>query len=171
MSSKAFTLVELMIVVAILGILAAIVIPQIQGNTIHAKESAVKDTLRTWRSQIELYKMQHNGLNPGYIKIGAIPLAASDTKLRDQFIGTSTISGDSISTQVPAAPYLYGPYLKSLPTNPFNNLNTISYVSSGTLFSAVANGTSSGWLYKKETGEIRANIAGTDSKGVNYTDY
>ena len=171
MSSKAFTLVELMIIVAILGILAAIVIPQMQGNTIFAKESTVKDTLRTWRSQIELYKMQHGGLAPGYIKIGAIAVAASDAKLRDQFIGTSTLSGDSVSSTIPTAPYLYGPYLKAMPMNPFNNKNTISYVSAGTLFSAVADGTSSGWLYKKETAEIRVNWPGADSKGVNYTDY
>lgn len=171
MSRKAFTLVELMIVVAILGILAAIVIPQIQGNTMQAKESAVKDTLRTWRNQIELYKLQHNGLAPGYIIIGTLPVGASDAKLRDQFIGTSTLTGDSVSSQNPVAPYLYGPYLKSIPINPYNNLNTITYVSSGTLFSAVADGTSSGWLYKKETAEIRVNWTGTDRMGVNYTDY
>lgn len=167
MRCKAFTLVELMIVVAILGILAAIVIPQLQGNTIKARESAAKDTLRTWRSQIEFYKMQHNGKAPGYKG----PLAATAAELKCQFIGTSDINGNAVAASNPTAPFLYGPYLKAIPKNPFNNRDEIVYVPVATQFSAAANGTSSGWLYKKETGEIRLNWTGTDSQGVNYTDY
>lgn len=167
MRSKAFTLVELMIVVAILGILAAIVIPQIQGTTIQAKESTAKDTLRTWRSQIELYKMQHSGKAPGYKGV----LGATVAELTNQFIGTSDINGFSVAATSPVAPYLYGPYMKAMPRNPFNNLNSIAYVPSATLFSAAADGTSTGWLYKKETAEIRLNWTGTDGEGINYIDY
>ncbi len=167
MRFKAFTLIELMIVVAILGILAAIVIPQVQGNTLRAKESTAKDSLRTWRSQIEFYKMQHSGKAPGYKGV----LGATVAELRNQFIGTSDINGFSVAATSPVAPYLYGPYLKAIPKNPFNNLDTIAYVPSATLFSAAANGTSSGWLYKKETAEIRLNWTGTDGGGVNYVDY
>ena len=165
--NKAFTLVELMIVVAILGILAAIVIPQLQGNTVFAKESAVKDTLRTWRTQIELYKMQHNGLAPGYIDAVQAPIGT----LVNQFTGTSRLNGAAVVSKTPTDPYLYGPYLKSIPQNPFNNLNTIIYVPSATDFSVASDGTSSGWLYKKETAEIRINYAGTDIRGVSYSDY
>ena len=53
---KAFTLVELMIVVAILGILAAIVIPEFQSHSEQASESAAKETLRTIRQQIEYFQ-------------------------------------------------------------------------------------------------------------------
>ena len=167
MREKAFTLVELMIVVAILGILAAIVIPQIQGNTTLAKESTAKDTLRVWRSQIELYKMQHGGKAPGYKG----PLGATVTELTYQFSGTSDMNGFAVVSQTPTAPYLYGPYLRSMPVNPFNNLDNIIYVPSATAFTAAADGTSSGWLYKKETAEIKLNWTGTDSHGESYSDY
>ncbi|MFH1717122.1 MAG: hypothetical protein ABIF19_07210, partial [Planctomycetota bacterium] len=72
---------------------------------------------------------------------------------------------------VPSAPFLYGPYLKKIPENPFNKLSTIAYVAEATAFSAAADGTSSGWLYKKETGEMAINWTGTDSGGVAYYNY
>ena len=54
-----FTLVEILIVVIILGILAAIVIPQFANASQDARESALLSQLQTLRSQIELYKLQH----------------------------------------------------------------------------------------------------------------
>src|SRR3989339_1948160 len=63
---NAFSLVELMIVVAILGILAAIAMPVFQGHIQKAKESAAKDNLRILRNAIEVYAAQHNDVPPGY---------------------------------------------------------------------------------------------------------
>ena len=59
---RAFTLIEILIVVVILGILAAIVIPQFSEASDDANESAIKSTLQTVRSQIELYKFKEGGL-------------------------------------------------------------------------------------------------------------
>lgn len=64
---KAFTLVELMIVVAVLGILAAIAVPAFQGHAARAKKSAAKDNLRMLRTAIGLYTSQHDNLTPGYL--------------------------------------------------------------------------------------------------------
>ena len=64
--SKAFTLIEILIVVIILGILAAIVIPQFSSASNQARESTLKDCLRYLREQIGIYKMQHNDVPPGY---------------------------------------------------------------------------------------------------------
>src|SRR5688500_12752746 len=56
---KGFTLVEILIVVIILGILAAIVIPQFTSASQEARESSALSLLQTIRSQMELYKLQH----------------------------------------------------------------------------------------------------------------
>lgn len=167
MKRRAFTLVEVIIVVTILGILAAVVIPTFQGQTTSARESAAKDSLKTMRTQIELYKLQHDGVPPGYVN----GVAAPTSTLQLQFIGTTTIIGLASPNKIPTAPFLYGPYVKKLPENPFNNLTNIAYVDEATDFSAAVDGASSGWLYKKETGEIRINWMGTDQKGDNFYDY
>ena len=63
-AARGFTLVEILIVVIILGILAAIVIPQFTNASTEARSSNVLSQLQTMRSQIELYKLQHNDVPP-----------------------------------------------------------------------------------------------------------
>lgn len=167
MKPKGFTLIELLIVVAILGILAAMAFPGLQGISIQAKEAAAKDTLHTLRSQIGLYKVQHNGVAPGYMGVMQAPV----TILGYQLIGTSAANGAAVSSTVPTSPYVYGPYMNKLPENPFNNLSNIKYIASPADFAATVDGKTSGWLYNKETAEIRINLTGSDSQNVNYYDY
>jgi prepilin-type N-terminal cleavage/methylation domain-containing protein len=59
-AKRGFTLVEILIVVVILGILAAIVIPQFTQASTEAKSNSLASDLQSLRSQIELYKVQHN---------------------------------------------------------------------------------------------------------------
>ena len=55
---RAFTLIEILIVVVILGILAAIVIPQFSEASDDANASAVRSTLQTVRAQVQLYNFK-----------------------------------------------------------------------------------------------------------------
>jgi prepilin-type N-terminal cleavage/methylation domain-containing protein len=167
MKKKSFTLVEILIVVAILGILAAVVLPTFQGQTTIARESSVKDSLSTMRTQIEFYKVEHDGVPPGYINGEGAP----ESFLPLQFTGTTTLTGQASPNKVPTIPFLCGPYIRKMPENPYNNLSTIIYVAEATAFADAVDGTSSGWLYKKETAEFVINWVGIDSEGVNFYDY
>jgi general secretion pathway protein G len=171
MRKKGFTLVELMVVVAILGIVAAIVVPMIGNHISQSKEAAAKKALQIIRGQIELYRFEHQGLTPGYfLNPLGVKSQATTTMLTNQFIGTSTSTGTAVALRTPAGLYRYGPYLEKLPVNPLNSRSTIKYVPSTTAFSAAADKTT-GWLYKKETTEFKLNWTGTDSEGKNYLDY
>ena len=55
-----FTLVELVVVVLILGILAAIAVPKVINNADEAADSGVAQTLASIRDAVELYKTQTN---------------------------------------------------------------------------------------------------------------
>ena len=167
MRRNAFTLVEVILVVTILGILAALVMPTFQGHIVQARESAAKDSLRTMRTQIELYKLQHDETLPGYAGGAPVPVGV----LELQFTGTTAVTGQASPNTVPADPFLYGPYVIKLPENPFNDLSNITYVAAAAAFSAAVDGTSSGWLYKKETGEFVINWTGNDSQGLAFIDY
>ncbi|RKY09860.1 MAG: hypothetical protein DRP66_01190 [Planctomycetota bacterium] len=150
MKKKAFSLIELMIVVSILGIMAAIVIPMFQDNIQKAKEAAAKDSLRILRTAIEAYAAKNNGIPPGY--------------------------PNNDPTQTPALfgvmVHLIGnlQYLKEIPENPFNDDSVITVIDNGDAFPAEADG-SSGWIYQPATKNIRLNYPGADSEGVKYFEY
>ncbi len=108
MKRKGFTLVEILIVVVILGILAAIVVPQFTEASNEAKEAALASDLQTVRSQLELYKIQHKGKYP------------TD-------ISTLTTKTDADGK----AGGNYGPYLTKFPKNPFTGTSDVDTATKG----------------------------------------
>ena len=107
-AKKGFTLVEILIVVVILGILAAIVIPQFTSASTEARESALVSDLQAMRSQIELYKIQHLG--------DALPDAGTAT-FEEAMTGCTDIQGAVVAVGTAGAK---GPYMQKIPVNPFS---------------------------------------------------
>ena len=63
-NQNGFTLIELMIVVVVIGILAAIAIPNFESLTGHAREGGVKSNMHSVQLAIEDYAVQNNGTYP-----------------------------------------------------------------------------------------------------------
>ena len=155
---KGFTLVEILIVVIILGILAAIVIPQFTEASQEARISNLMTNLQTVRSQLLLYKTQHQEVYPG--KAGGGTVAdASTSVFGQQLCQYSDNTGATSAT--PNATHTFGPYLQAVPTNPISGFNSITVVDdAATAFGAPA--ADAGWWLNRVTGEFRANL--TDAK-------
>ena len=129
----AFTLVELLIVVIILGILAAVVIPQFSDASTDAKTSSLQTNLATMRGQIELYRLQHNGQYP--------PFASFATVM------TSKTNADHTTSGTPTL----GPYMQAIPANPFCTSATPNAV-----VATAAQAATSAWFYTASTGVFKA---------------
>lgn len=93
---RGFTLIEILIVVVILGILAAIVIPQFTDASQEAMESSVKSQLQTIRSQIELYRVKNGGALPDLTP-------AFDDLVTNNYLQSEPVNPFNNSTVVEAA--------------------------------------------------------------------
>ena len=69
-NKKGFTLIELMIVVAIIGILAAIAIPNFMNYQCKAKQSEAKSNLGTIRTNQEAYRAEYDTYSTSLDNIG-----------------------------------------------------------------------------------------------------
>ncbi len=81
-SPSGFTLIELMIVVAIIGVLAAIALPKFADLVTKSKESAVKGSLGSVRSALTIYYSDTEGLFPATGSL-ALALTAGSKYLRE----------------------------------------------------------------------------------------
>ena len=132
-AQQAFTLVEILIVVVILGILAAVVIPQFSSAADTSRENTVRMDLHRIRIQIEIYRQQHNATPPTL----------------ENFVQQMTLASneDGETAAVGTAGYRFGPYIQAVPLNPHTNTRTIGAGEPGT----------SAWYYDETTGNFHAN--------------
>jgi len=166
-AAKAFTLVEILIVVVLLGIMAAIVIPSVARSGSTARESALASDVSLLRRFVLIYKSHHLEIAPGYPN-GNTTASPTGDVFMEQATLSSNAGGRTAAVGTPGFPY--GPYLSRLPANPLNNLSAVQMVSNDTPFPAAADD-SHGWICKPQTGEIRPDHAGTNDRGIAYYDY
>jgi general secretion pathway protein G len=157
---KGFTLIEILIVVIILGILAAIVIPQFTNASKEAKQSSLVTMVQSLRSQIALFKLQHNDYLPGTNPLNGATFDGA--VFWDQMTLFSDVNGATNATKT--AVFDKGPYMQSIPKNPLcptaANSSTVEATVNGAAAAAVV-----GFVYDYQGGAGSGKIWGTDTDG------
>ena len=127
-NQQGFTLIELVIIIVVLGILAAVAIPKYQDITAEAKASAAKGALGSMRSGISIYYAN------AAVKTGTATWPPIDS-LRTVNVVMS----------------------QSMPANPFQaSTNAPDSIVTGVTKGVIV-GTRGGWAYKPSTGELWPN--------------
>ncbi len=99
-----FSYVEVMVVAIVLGIAGKMIAPQFtEAGNEEAKVSELIDGLEMMRAQVDLYRVQHEDNLP--------PV--------DSFRSFETAMTTTVGQ--------HGPYIKKIPTNPFNRLKTVRF--------------------------------------------
>ena len=136
----AFTLVEILIVVIILGILAAIVIPQFANASSDSKRNTLSTSLHAVRGQVEFFMLQHGDRPPA--------LSGADwADLTEQ----TTYRGTTC-----------GPYLRDAPVNPLNGASDVLVVAADVSSGDAIAGTGMGWIYNPSNGKMWATNTAQD---------
>jgi len=149
--AKGFTLVEILIVVVILGILAAIVVPQFTSASQDAVKGALKSQIQTLTAQTELYRVQNFGRLPHQAVAPDQPLVAGPGQddgatwgvlVLDQFLKGEPVNGYTASSSVVFDGGAVGDAV-------------IGMLAAGT--APAAQGASTGWIYNDVLGSWQAN--------------
>ncbi|MCC7407833.1 MAG: type II secretion system protein [Phycisphaeraceae bacterium] len=129
-----FTLIEILIVVVILAVLAAMVIPQFGQAAEDTRVNSIKMDLFRIRTQLGIYREQHKGEYP----------------TADDFVSQMILASNDLGDTAPKGTdgYPLGPYLLDIPINANNGLTTVTQDEPGDI---------SGWYYDQATGDFRAN--------------
>jgi general secretion pathway protein G len=129
-----FTLVEVMIVVLLVAIIAAIAIPSFSNVSQESRTKALLGQLKTLRSQISLYTVQHHDTVPDLV-----------TNQWAQMQSTTNLGGTVDTT----ATGIFGPYVNKSPVNSLNGNTSV----------AASAGAGVGWIFDVNTGTLTATNA------------
>ena len=161
-----FTLIEILIVVVILGILAAILIPNLTSASREAKESMLRDNLRSLRHQLGIFKVQHRDVPPGFPNCD-VTAAPTEATLADHLTLYSSEGGATSATK--DATHCYGPYMSKMPANPLTNKVGVLVVTGA--MPAADETQPFGWIYNPVTNKVVPNLVGNDLLNQPYTSY
>ena len=165
-----FSLLEILVVVVLLGIIAAISIPMVAGYGTQADETAFHSDLALLRTSIEMFAADHNGAYPGSIGDG-VHAAGSESAIAEHL--TKFSNADGVTSDTKSSSHPFGPYVTNavpgITVGPLQGENGVAMTSSTSNLTADAS-PSKAWKYSTATGQIIANTQQTASDGSKQYD-
>jgi len=151
-----FTLVELVIVIMIIGMLAAMAIPRMSRGAETADEAALAGNLHTVRTALLRYYVEHRNNFPG----------PDADKVAAQLLGFTDMAGATSATS--GGGFIYGPYLVSIPAAPlgYNPGSSEIAIDASNSPPTPQPSSSAGWLYNPNTGEFQVNASDDELKQI-----
>ena len=131
---RAFSLIELVIVVVIIGIIAAIAIPRFGSAAQNSQTASIKGSLKILMSAADVYAAEHDGLSPASNPDGS--LDANAVNMAARLTANSTAAGATVGPSLP-----FGPYIRAFPHNPANQRDSFR------IDGAPAGANTDGWRY------------------------
>jgi general secretion pathway protein G len=158
----AITFVEILIVVLLVGVIAAVAVPRISRGARGVAESDVLTDLTALRNAVRLYHREHNGTFPAQDN--------SPSSFIDQLTRRTDAQGN-VGTD--PAIYIYGPYLRgpvpAISVGPNRGANGVFVAPTGPTVDESL--TTVGWIYNSTTGDLIANTDERDETGLGYQLY
>jgi len=145
LKENGFTLVELMIVVAIIGILSVIAIPRFAQMLEKSREGATKGNLAGIKSAISIYYGDKQGIWPTTLQSFS---GYAFSKYLDNILAVK-VTGAFVGGT----------------SSPVGSLVTMTAASS------VPTGSGTGWMYDSSYGNVYVNSTVTDSRSIPYSFY
>jgi prepilin-type N-terminal cleavage/methylation domain-containing protein len=143
---RGFSLIEIVIVVMILGVLAAIAAPKLLGTSQQAVDNGVRQTLSVIRTAIDSYSAEHDGTLPG--------ADGAEATFKNDMIG-----------------YLRGSEFPVCPIGQAKN-NVIRMLSGNGSVADSIGGTAAtrSWAYNFQTGDFHVNSTAISADGITTYD-
>jgi prepilin-type N-terminal cleavage/methylation domain-containing protein len=173
MRYNAFSLVELVVAVVILGLLAALAIPRLSQGAVNPREAELKTNLAVLRTAIEMYYHDH-GVYPAQRPAGLAPAEAGTSGAFIRQL-TGCTDEEGCVGEVRDDRFCHGPYLRdgvpACPVSPEGPHAGVQVISGEAVPAYIGSARGIGWVYNCDTGYLAANSPGQDTQGVRYDSY
>lgn len=136
-SRKGFSFTEVLVVIVVLAVLAAVALPKFTGSSPRNQDSALENDLHLVRNAVQLFK----------IDTGLYPKALCDLSATSA-AGLKGIDESGTRIAVTTANW-HGPYIKTVPDDPVSKAAFTYSNTTGTVKSSATNNDSGGSAYSE----------------------
>ncbi|MFA5779002.1 MAG: type II secretion system protein [Elusimicrobiota bacterium] len=166
-TTSGFTLIELMIVVAIIGLLIAVIVPKFASMKQKAAEGATRGALGTIRANVEVYRGENINTPPGFLSAAALNSASPNihSDVLNFWKGNATQFPQNENETRAPQPVIQ----KSRDLYNYSAAGVFIDDNVGTKILSIPSANRRGWLYRNNEGGVFVNSVLLDDRGEPFS--